>query len=39
MANILITGCKGGIGLDVACKLLKRGHKVYATVEDVKLRV
>jgi len=32
MANILITGCRGGIGLDVACKLLKRGHKVYATV-------
>ena len=32
MANILITGCRGGIGLDVACRLLKRGHKVYATV-------
>ena len=32
MASILITGCKGGIGLDVACRLLKRGHRVYATV-------
>ena len=32
MASILITGCKGGIGLDVACRLLKRGHKVFATV-------
>jgi short-subunit dehydrogenase len=32
MASILITGCRGGIGLDVACRLLKRGHKVYATV-------
>lgn len=32
MANILITGCRGGIGRNVACKLLKRGHKVYATV-------
>jgi short-subunit dehydrogenase len=34
MANVLITGCRsGGIGLDVGCKLLKRGHKVYATVQ------
>ncbi len=32
MASILITGCRGGIGLDVACRLLKRGHIVYATV-------
>ena len=32
MASILITGCRGGIGLDVACRLLKRGHRVYATV-------
>jgi short-subunit dehydrogenase len=32
MASILITGCRGGIGLDVACRLLTRGHKVYATV-------
>jgi len=32
MASILITGCRGGIGLDVACRLLKRGHTVYATV-------
>ena len=32
MARILITGCRGGIGLDVACRLLKRGHSVYATV-------
>ncbi|HXY88039.1 MAG TPA: SDR family oxidoreductase [Candidatus Acidoferrales bacterium] len=31
-ASILITGCRGGIGLDVACRLLKRGHNVYATV-------
>jgi len=32
MANVLITGCRGGIGLDVARRLLKRGHTVYATV-------
>jgi len=32
MASILITGCRGGIGLGVACRLLKKGHKVYATV-------
>lgn len=32
MESILITGCRGGIGLDVACRLLKRGHKVFATV-------
>jgi short-subunit dehydrogenase len=32
MASILITGCRGGIGLDVACRLLKRGHTVFATV-------
>jgi NAD(P)-dependent dehydrogenase (short-subunit alcohol dehydrogenase family) len=32
MARILITGCRGGIGLDVACRLLKKGHSVYATV-------
>lgn len=34
MARILITGCRGGIGLDVACRLLKRGHRVYATVHN-----
>ncbi len=32
MVNVLITGCRGGIGLDAACRLLKRGHTVYATV-------
>ncbi|MGZ4942084.1 MAG: SDR family NAD(P)-dependent oxidoreductase [Halobacteriota archaeon] len=32
MASILITGCRDGIGLDVACRLLKRGHAVHATV-------
>lgn len=32
MASIPITGCRGGIGLDVACRLVKRGHLVYATV-------
>ncbi|MGZ4910372.1 MAG: SDR family NAD(P)-dependent oxidoreductase, partial [Halobacteriota archaeon] len=32
MASVLITGCRGGIGLDVACRLLKRGYTVYATV-------
>ncbi len=32
MACVLISGCRGGIGLDVACRLLKRGHTVYATV-------
>ncbi len=32
VASILITGCRDGIGLDVACRLLERGHTVYATV-------
>ncbi len=32
MARVLITGCRGGIGLDVACRLLKKRHTVYATV-------
>lgn len=32
MASVLITGCRGGIGLDVARRLLERGHTVYATV-------
>ncbi|MGZ4950489.1 MAG: SDR family oxidoreductase [Halobacteriota archaeon] len=32
MASVLITGCRGGIGLDVACRLLKSGYTVYATV-------
>ncbi|HYA32871.1 MAG TPA: SDR family oxidoreductase [Candidatus Bathyarchaeia archaeon] len=32
MSKVLITGCRNGIALDVACRLLKRGHTVYATV-------
>jgi short-subunit dehydrogenase len=32
MANVLVTGCKGGIGLDAAQRLAARGHTVYATV-------
>lgn len=32
MACILITGCRGGIGLDVAKRLLALGHTVFATV-------
>lgn len=32
MASVLITGCRGGIGLDVASRLLHREHRVYATV-------
>ena len=32
MSKILITGCKGGIGLDTAKRLAARGHIVYATV-------
>ena len=32
MANILITGCRGGIALDAAQRLVHRGHTVYATV-------
>jgi NAD(P)-dependent dehydrogenase (short-subunit alcohol dehydrogenase family) len=30
--NILITGARGGIGLDVAQRLLEHGHTVFATV-------
>ena len=32
MARILITGARGGIGLDTAKRLLALGHTVYATV-------
>lgn len=32
MARILITGTRGGIGLDTAQRLLTLGHTVYATV-------
>jgi len=32
MAKVLITGCRGGIGLDVAKRLASNGHYVYATV-------
>lgn len=30
--KILITGCKGGIGLDAARRLAARGHTIFATV-------
>ncbi len=30
--KVLITGCKGGIGLDAARRLAARGHTIYATV-------
>lgn len=30
--KILITGCRGGIGLDAARRLSARGHTIYATV-------
>ncbi len=33
MSKILITGCKGGIGLGAAIKLAEAGHFIYATVE------
>jgi len=32
--KILITGCKGGIGLDAARRLAGRGHTIYATVHN-----
>ncbi len=32
MARVLITGTRGGIGLDTAKRLLALGHTVYATV-------
>ena len=32
--KILITGCKGGIGLDAARRLAARGHTIYATVHN-----
>jgi short-subunit dehydrogenase len=33
--KILITGCRGGIGLDAARRLAARGHTIYATVHNV----
>ncbi|MDQ3022364.1 MAG: SDR family NAD(P)-dependent oxidoreductase [Bacteroidota bacterium] len=36
MSRILITGCRGGIGLDAAIRLVKAGHFVYATVHKEK---
>jgi short-subunit dehydrogenase len=36
MKNILITGARGGIGLDAARRLLDNGHTVYATVHSEK---
>lgn len=35
MANVLITGARRGIGIDVARRLAARGHRVYATVHSV----
>ncbi len=32
MSKILITGCRGGIGLAAALRLAEKGHFVYATV-------
>ncbi len=32
MARVLITGCRSGIGLDAAKRMLRRGHFIYATV-------
>lgn len=32
MAHVLITGCRGGIALDAAKQIAKKGHMVYATV-------
>ena len=32
--KILITGCKGGIGLDAARRLTARGHTIYAAVHN-----
>lgn len=34
MSKILITGCRGGIGLDAARRLAARGHTIYATVHN-----
>ena len=34
MLKVLFTGCKGGIGLQAAEKLLKAGHFVYVTVHE-----
>ncbi|MBK8551643.1 MAG: SDR family NAD(P)-dependent oxidoreductase [Ignavibacteria bacterium] len=33
MSKILITGCKGGIGLGAALRLAATGHFIYATVQ------
>ena len=34
MANVLITGCRGGIGLEVAKRLVLADHFVFITVHD-----
>jgi short-subunit dehydrogenase len=34
MSNVLITGCRGGIGLDTARRLVQRGHTVFVTVHN-----
>lgn len=35
MSDVLITGCSTGFAYEAACRLARRGHRVFATMWDV----